>query len=206
MNDDELTPDEKREFEDLPRQAAPSPFLWERIVHALREDGTLRSPGAVPVRHSASGAGARWLRPWVVAAASMAASVVLFGSGALMGHSLGARSTERTLLAVREQDAAHLAQRVQEAGSAYVSALAALSDLRPELSQGREVGVAAAPARAAFEIRQGREAAVASLYGAAVELSRLAPGDPGVSEVLRLLEDLRFQGNGVDAQRQQTWN
>jgi len=205
MNDDELTPEEKREFEDLPRQAAPSPFLWERIVHTLREDGTLRSSAAAPVRRQGAEAGVRWLRPWAVAAASMAASVVLFGSGALMGHWMGTRSSERAFLAVREQDAAHLAQRVQEAGSAYVTALAALGDLRPALGQGPGGGTAVTPAQAVSEIRQGREAAVAALYGATVELSRLAPGDPGVSEVLRVLEDLRFRENGAGAQRQQTW-
>jgi len=205
MNDDELTPDERREFDDLPRQAAPSAFLWERIVHTLREDGTLRRPGASRAPRHPGEAGVRWLRPWLVAAVSMAASLALFASGALMGHWLGARSTERAFLAAREQDAAQLAQRVQEAGSAYVAALAALGDSRPVAGQAPAPGTPVAPALAASEIRQGREAALAALYGAAVELARLAPGDPDVSDVIRILEGRRFQGIGAAGARQQTW-
>jgi len=220
MSDDvELTPEEKREFERLPRTAVPSEFLWQRVVRTLREDGILRGGGGVaglapsspqPAADAATGpSGRHWgpsahrFRPWAVAAVSMAASLALFASGALMGHWMGARSTERAFLAARDQDAAQLAQRVQEAGTAYVAALAALSDLQPAV--GRLQGAGAAPARAASEIRQGREAALAALYGAAVELSRLVPGDPDVSEVIRILESRRFEGPGAVGTRQQTW-
>jgi hypothetical protein len=196
MSDEtELTPEEKMEFDKLPREAAPSDFVWQRIVRDLREDGTLRRAEA----------GGRRFRPWLVAAASMAASLVLFGSGALMGHWMGTRSTERAFLAAREQDATLLAQRVQEAGSAYVAALAALGDLRPVAGRAPALGAPVAPALAATEIRQGREAALAALYGAAVELARLAPGDPDVSEVIRILESRRFQGTGGAGTRQQIW-
>ena len=196
MGDDtELTPEEKMEFDKLPREAAPSGFVWQRIVRDLREDGTLRRVAA----------GGHRVRPWLVAAASMAASLVLFGSGALMGHWMGTRSTERAFLAAREQDAAQLAQRVQETGSAYVAALVALGDLRPAAGQASPLGPAVAPARAVSEMRQGREAALAALYGAAVELARLAPGDPDVSEVIRILESRRYQGLGAAGTRHQTW-
>jgi len=222
MSDEvELTPEEKREFENLPRTALPSEFLWQRVVRALREDGILRGSGAAAlapdssrVAHGGSGAGdsgprgepaVHRVRPWVIAAASMAASLALFASGALMGHWLGARSTERAFLAAREQEAGQLAQRVQEAGTAYVSALAALGDLRPAAGRATALGTPVAPALAATEIRQGREAALAALYGAAVELARVSPGDPDISEVIRILESRRFQGNGAAGSRRQTW-
>lgn len=192
-HDDELTSEEQEELRNVQRDAMPSAFLWERIVRPLREDGTLRDPAA-RVASLPDGAGRRWLRPWVAAAASVAASLVLFGSGTLLGHWMGTRSTEQAFLAVREQDAAHLAERVQAAGTAYVSALAALGDLRP--AGGGEAGsrMPVPAPRAVSEIRQGREAALATLYGAAVELARLAPGDQDVSEVIRILEGRRSQG------------
>ena len=209
MGDDtELTPEEKMEFDKLPREAASSDFVWQRIVRDLREDGTLRRAGGgpgIPAPYRRLDVGGSRVRPWLVAAASMAASLVLFGSGALMGHWMGARSTERAFLAVREQDGAQVAQRVQETGSAYVAALVALGDLRPAAGQASPLGPAVAPARAVSEMRQGREAALAALYGAAVELARLAPGDPDVSEVIRILEGRRFQGTGAAGTRQQTW-
>lgn len=209
MGDDtELTPEEKMEFDKLPREAASSDFVWQRIVRDLRQDGTLRGAGGgpgIPAPYRRLDVGGSRVRPWLVAAASMAASLVLFGSGALMGHWMGARSTERAFLAAREQDAAQLAQRVQETGSAYVAALAALGDLRSAPGRGLDVGVQAAPARAVADLRQGREAALAALYGAAVEVARIAPGDPDVADVIRILEMRRFGSTGAVAASQRTW-
>jgi hypothetical protein len=189
MGDDiELTPEEKMAFDKLPREASPSRFLEERIVRALRKDGTLRG---------ATDAGRR-LRPWVVAVASMAASVVLFGSGLSLGQWMGARNAERVLLAVREQDNAQVAQRIQEAGSAYVTALVALEKMR--------AGAAAAPsAQAASEIRQGREAALGALYGAVIELARITPGDHHISQLLQILEERKFQETGIVGARKTVW-
>jgi hypothetical protein len=188
MGDDiELTPEEKMAFDNLPREASPSEFLEERIVRALRKDGTLRG---------STDAGRR-LRPWVVAVASMAASVVLFGSGLLLGQWMGARNAEQVLLAVREQDEAQVAQRIQEAGSAYVTALVALGKLR--------AGVAEPSAQAASEIRQGREVALGALYGAVVELARITPGDPHISQLLQILEERKFQETGIVGARKTVW-
>ena len=209
MSDEtELTPEEKMEFDKLPREAAPSDFVWQRIVRDLREDGTLRRAGGgpgIPAPYRRLDVGGSRVRSWVVAVASMAASLVLFGSGALFGHWVGAGSTERALLAVREQDNAQVAQRVQEAGTAYVSALVALGELRPVAGQAPALGTPVGPALAATEIRQGREAALAALYGAAVELARLAPGDPDVSAVISILEGRRFGEAGAAGERQQIW-
>ena len=196
MSDDtELTPEEKMEFDKLPREEAPSDFVWQRIVRDLREDGTLRRAET----------GGRRVRPWLVTAASVAASLTLFGSGALMGHWAGTRSTERAFLAVREQDGAQVAQRVQEAGSAYVSALVALGELRAAAVPGNGRGVPASSTQAVSEIGQGREAAFAALYGAAVELARIAPGDPDVSAVISILQGRRFGEAGAAGERQQVW-
>ena len=192
MSDEtELTPEEKMEFDKLPRDAAPSDFVWQRIVRDLRKDGTLRRVEA----------GGRRVRPWLVAAASMAASLILFGSGALMGHWMGARSTERAFLAVRVQDGAQVAQRIQEAGTAYVSALVALGELRAAVVPGN----GRPSTQAVSEIGQGREAALGTLFGAAFELSRMAPGDPDVERILQILGQRRLQGSGAGTGQTTVW-
>ena len=117
MTNDELDPEEKAAFMELERERTPSELLEERVVRALRAEGILESPAA------------RRRRPGWMGAAAAAAAVAIFAGGAAFGHALGSRTTAETLLAVREQDAAQLAQGIQEAGSAYVSALAALSEL-----------------------------------------------------------------------------
>ena len=199
MSDDiELTPDEKAAFDELPREASPSEFLEERIVGALREDGILRSASGSPARRGESHR--HLVRPWVVATASMAASVMLFGSGVAVGQWMGTRSTERILLAVREQDNRLVAQRVQEAGSAYVHALAALAELRDSPATGARGGSRVSPAQVASEIQQGGEAALGALYAAALELARVTPGDPDIARIQQILEERRFEpvsGSGV---------
>jgi len=195
MNDDELTPEEKLQFDGLPKEASPSEFLWHRIVAPLRADGTLRRAAGRPPG----------LRQWVVVAASMAASVALFGTGVFVGHRMGSRSTERTLLAVREQVGAQLAQSVQETGTAYVSALVALSDLRLAEVSRNGPGSPGSSAKATSEIGQGREAALGALYGAAFELARIAPGDSDVSRILQVLEQRRHHGTDVDGAPRSAW-
>ena len=123
----------------------------------------------------------------------------------VVGHWLGVRNTERIMLAVREQDNVQLAQRVQEAGSAYVTALAALEKSRT--TRGPAIGSKwenPSP-QAELEIQQGREAALGSLYGAAIELSRLAPGDADIVRVLQILENRRFQEGTLRGSRQMIW-
>ncbi len=77
--------------------------------------------------------------------------------GASVG--VGTRSAEPALLAIREQDNALAAQRVQEAGSTYVRALAALIALRDSPAAGRLGTHLVAPSRVASEIQQGGETA-----------------------------------------------
>ena len=146
MDENELTPEEKMAFQRLSREAEPSRILEERVVSALREDGILRA-GSEAVRPGDPGPsdgvgggvrgdggrrsqpGGPWFRPWM-AVAAVAASLALFTSGIVFGQWMGTRSTAQAFLAVREQDATQLVMTIQEAGSQYVSALAALSELR----------------------------------------------------------------------------
>jgi hypothetical protein len=191
----ELTPEEKMAFQRLPREAGPSEVLEERIVHSLREEGLLRRPGVAPAPQ-------RWLRPWIIAG-SMAASLALFASGLVLGQWLGTRSTSEVFLAVRAQDAAQVALQIQEAGSAYVTALAALSELR---GGGLPAPVGEDLVKQASDFRQGQEVALGALYGAVYELARLSPEDVDVLRVLQILEARRDREEGlVEEARNVVW-
>jgi hypothetical protein len=196
VSDDlELTREEKMAFQSLPREAEASDLLEERIVRSLREEGILRESGATvgeADRALPPGRGL-WIKPWM-AVAVVAASLALFTSGIFLGQTLGTRSTAQAFLAVREQDAAQLAMTIQEAGSQYVSALAALSELRvadPGVSGGGESGVFSVA-----DLQQGREVAMGTLYGAAYELARMSPDDVEVMTILRILEARREREEG----------
>jgi hypothetical protein len=171
-DENDLTAEERMAFQRLPREAEASTLLEERVVRSLRREGILRNPGSA----------GRWLRSWMIAGTA-AASLVLFGAGLTVGHWMGSRSMTQAFLAVREQDAQQVALRIQEAGSAYVAALASLTDLRSAEGSGG--------------VTLGREAAMGALYGAAFELARLAPDDPDVLQVLQILEDRRSQDQGL---------
>jgi hypothetical protein len=199
MSDElELTPEEKMAFQSLPREAEPSDLLEERIVRSLKDEGILGPRGAgthetgLPLAkgHVARGS---WFRPWM-AAAAVAASLALFSSGIFLGQWLGTRTTAQVFLAVREQDATQLAMTIQEAGSQYVSALAALSRLRA--GQPAEGTQDPGPSFTDQELEQGKEAAIGALYGAVFELARSNPGDVDLLSVLRILEDRRAREEG----------
>jgi len=206
MSDEfELTPEEKVAFQKLPREAEPSDLLEERVVQSLRDEGILgrqrtrggKEEGSGVEAQGASGPGgsrrSAWFRPWT-AAAALAASLVLFTSGIFLGQWMGTRSTAQAFLAVREQDAAQLAMTIQEAGSQYVSALAALSRLR-----GWESGEGGGEGGSVFteqELQQGREVAMGALYGAAFELARLNPDDMELLSVLQILEERKAREEG----------
>ena len=197
MDENGLTPEERMAFQRLSKEAEPSQILEERIVRSLREEGIL-GRGAIGASHPASPqASSRWFRPWM-AVASMAASLVLFASGVVLGQWMGSSSATQAFIQVREQDAGQLALRIQEAGSAYVSALAAMSELRgPPLNQ-EEGNVDASMAGLGFQ--QGQEVALGALYGAANELARMSPDDMDLIHVLQILEDRRAREEGWDEQ------
>jgi hypothetical protein len=103
----------------------------------------------------------------------LAAAVLLFASGVAVGHVWG-RSSVETPVAVQSEGSLAPAAEVQRAGTEYVAALAALrSETRAEVRG------------------QGREAALAALFGAAHELTRLTPEDDAASQVLSTLSQAR---------------
>jgi hypothetical protein len=196
MSDEfELTPEEKMAFQELPRESEASDLLEERVVRSLREVGILATSGGEggAVMGTAAPGRGLWFRPWM-AAAAVAASLALFTSGIFLGQSLGTQSTAQAFLAVREQDATQLAMTIQEAGSQYVSALAALGELRiPDPNEGgNEEGVLLS----ADDLQQGREVALGALYGAAYELARMSPDDMDVLQILRIMEERKDREEG----------
>lgn len=201
--DIELTPAEKAAFDNLPSEASPNRSLEDRIVRALKTDGTLKDTAPVSRRRwrlapfRGSEVGGQHARMWPVAAGSIAASLLLFGGGLFVGQRIESRNTERILSAVREHDNSRFAERVQETGTAYVNALAALEKL--SAGAGRKTG--GNPEQSGQhvrEIQQGREAALGALYGAAVELSRITPGDSLISQMLRIMEEQRFRESKLE--------
>ncbi|MDH4044463.1 MAG: hypothetical protein OEW06_08400 [Gemmatimonadota bacterium] len=177
MNDDqefELTPDERAAFARLPREQAPGRMLEERTVHALRAQGLLgrgrqTSP---PV----------W-RTWPTAAA---AAVALFVSGIAVGQWIGSRTVAESMTAVRDRSALEAAAAVQRAGSAYVTALAALAEFADSTTNPGFV--------------QGREVALTALYAAARELTQLTPDDPLAVAIRQRLEAFRSANGNGEAQ------
>ena len=203
MDEFDLTPEEKMAFQRLPTEAEPSRILEERVVRSLREEGILGGDGLTRGEAGTAGGRGRWFSPWM-AAASVAASLVLFASGVVMGDWMGSQSTTQAFIQVREQDAAQLALHIQEAGSAYVSALAALSEFR--VAEEKDEGEGGSPSLSGMELEQGREVALGALYGAVYELARLAPEDADVLRMLQILEDRRIRDEGgVDEDRNVVW-
>jgi len=218
MSDEhDLTPEERMAFQRLPREVEPSRFLEERIVRSLHQEGILGS-GRDVADPASDGAGAGregamreghvptrgiWIRPWM-AVAAVAATLTLFGSGVFLGQWIGSQSTAQAFLAVREQDAGQLAMTIQEAGTAYVSALAALGELRAP--EGERGSVREGAVHSAADLQQGREVALGALYGAAFELARMSPDDADVIRVLQILEDRRAREEGFgDSPRNWVW-
>lgn len=190
-----LTPEEERALAELPRRRAPSELLKRRIVSALRAEGRLR-PGA---EGPGTGGAAAWrtgarecresgsrrfpprARRWVGAAAAAAA---LFLGGILVGQSIGSRTTAEAMLAARRAEADVTATWIQQIGSAWVAALAAL----------RDRGDTGEP----FPVDAARSEAVARsiLQAAVAELARLDPDDAELRMVLDLLREEPFDGSG----------
>ncbi len=170
MRDDDLTSDERERLLALPRELDPDDSLEERTVRALRAHGLLRAAPARVVRFPLSPA-------WIGMAA--AACFALFAGGFAMGSWLEARHTTRVVTEMHEQDAARAAALVQQTGSAYVSAMAALA----AASEGARLGAGSGSAPAG-DLAQGREVAVNALHAAANQLVRIAPEDPLAVRIL----------------------
>jgi len=185
MNDrDDLTPAERRAFEELPRERAPRAALEERVVSALRRRGLLPIPlGAVASR--------RRLAPWLVGA--VAASLALFAGGFAAGQYFGARSGAAAAISGAQAagSATQVAAHVERAGALYVAALVALNQMNDS---------ADAPTRA-----KARQAALSALGAAATEVAHLAPNDPLAAAVLRGMTEREQEQRPAPSTRSVVW-
>lgn len=140
---EELTPDERARWEALPTGRMPPPELEERVVRALRHERLLR-PGKP-----------RWPRNAAGIAASIAAAVMIFAAGLVVGSGLAPGR-------ITPVNGADPVLQLQQAGSAYVHALSRL-----ERSAG------AAPDTASIT-----QVALSTFEGAAREITRLTSATP----------------------------
>jgi hypothetical protein len=147
----------------LPRERAPSPFLEERVVRALRNRGVLETRKRRFVEVTA-------LR---IAGAVAACLVILIGGLAAgrWSSSLQIVRTESVPFAASEASAAASLQR---AGTAYVLALETLASL-PDAARDQEM-------------RQGCEIALVTLYTAADQVARIVPREHLARQLLRAIE------------------
>jgi hypothetical protein len=163
MHDDELTPAERKALDSLPRERGPSDLLQDRVVWALRERRLLRSAGlrAMP------------LTRWRLAGA-VAASLLLLIGGFAMGHWTGSRQVTPTDTPRIETGDVPVPASVQQAGTAYASALEELALL--PVSTGSD------------EVLQGREVALSTFYTAATQVTRIVPREHLAAHLLQALD------------------
>ena len=179
---DQLTPDDRRALDQLPRQREPSSLLETRTVHALRAEGLLqgkRRPG--------------WVLTPAWLAAGIAAALALFTGGVTVGQWLGTRSTVQAIVAVEQANAMEVAALVQQTGSQYAAALAQLTQV---------------PATADSEwVAQGREVALTALYTVADHMVQVAPNDPLVARILQVADrdGSSVEGEAGTTARQLVW-
>ena len=173
MNDDDhgdLTPIERAAFDELTTEEAPPRILEERVIRALNDKGLLSAPR-----------GARRRFRWTGVAAGIAAAVALFVSGVSVGQWLGSRDAARSISEARQDGALEMAIAVQRAGTAYITALTALSELADSSGDAA--------------VDQGRETARKALYVAALTFALLVPEDSAAQNVAELL--IYRPGSGV---------
>jgi hypothetical protein len=127
----------------LPREAEPERDLWPGVAAGLRGDPSLGFRSRP--------------RLWTPLVQAAAAAVVLFATGLASGLAIGATRAGGEPGSV--STAMELAAAVQRTGTEYVAALAAFNAIVDSLSVDARV--------------QGRDAALAALYGAAQEVALL---------------------------------
>lgn len=172
----------------LGREVDTAAALEERTVDRLRRAGLIggRRASWWPRRLPAP-----LHLGWASAAAAFA--LATFFAGVTVGQQRALRATADALATLHDDAVSAASARVQETGSAYVTALAALGQL-----------AATAPPQ---EVAAGREAALAALYAAASQLVRIDPDDPVAT---RLLQSLERTGESAETeeperQRQIVW-
>ncbi|UCD57230.1 MAG: hypothetical protein JSV16_15690 [Candidatus Hydrogenedentota bacterium] len=146
----ELTPSEKKALESLTRERMPNAALEDRVVGALRDCGVL-----VPRRRRVIELTARRI------AAAVAACLVLLAVSFALGQWAGSRQVARDDFIAPETSETTLAATLQQAGSAYVTALQRFAELPDSVNGNQAV--------------QGREVALTTLYTAADQVTRLVP-------------------------------
>jgi hypothetical protein len=160
--DDDLTPEERAMFAALPREREPGRLLEERTVRALRERGLLQAAASPAVARPR-----RVIRFPAWLAGAIAAGIALFLGGLATGQYM---ATRNVVAVVQQHDQQQAALLVQQTGSAYVQALARLSQ--------------ASNTTAGRQGTQGREVAQAVLRAAADEVVRMSPNDPVATGIL----------------------
>lgn len=182
---EDLSPEEREGYRRLSRQREPGDLLEERVVRALKDRGLLKGANA-PSRPRPS----RWKPGWT--AAAVAATLILFLSGLVVGQWMGARTATTTFLAIQEGTDDRAADRVQAAGTEYVRALTRFAEVSGE--------------GATDEATQGREAALGALLAATEILARLESDDPGLAALLDYLEESRGSSPAAaDSTRRVYW-
>jgi hypothetical protein len=159
----------------LPQEAEPARDLWPGIAARIAVSENEAPANPVPVRPLRR-------RRFLIQAA---AAVLLFTGGVGVGRHWGTEPATTTTTtpsslqsprSVRPQrDPLAPAVEVQRTGTEYVAALRRLAE-RPGSPVARD---------------QGREAALSALYGAAHELVRLDPDNPGVTQILKTVTTTR---------------
>lgn len=158
MKNDDLTPQEKKALETLPKERVPSAFLEERVVRTLRRRGALKASSRRTIEITNK-------RLMGAVAACLAFVVCGFAMGLLATPSQYVSPP----VATTDAGPVPVALSVQEAGTAYVTALERLSLMSSSAKSD--------DARNTDELRQGREAALITLYTAADEMAKIIPKD-----------------------------
>ncbi|UCH85389.1 MAG: hypothetical protein JSW50_06800 [Candidatus Latescibacterota bacterium] len=171
MTNDELTPQEKKALESLPKERVPSAFLEERVVRRLRKRGVLQSSGS------------RWIQVTGFRIGAVVAACLAFViCGFALGFWANAQRGGYADLAVTGENGAPVALSVQQAGTAYILALENLA---------RQSGTAPAG-----QVEQGREVALATLYTAADQMAQIIPRDLLSKCIVNAIETT--EGSGQD--------
>ena len=158
MNTDDLTPQEKKTLETLPKERVPSAFLEERVVRTLRRRGALRATS----RRTIEITNKRLM-------GAVAACIAFVVCGFAMGLLATPTQVISPQLATTSTGTVPVALSVQEAGTAYVAALGRLAVMSSSAESD--------DARNSDELRQGREVALITLYTAADEMAKIIPKD-----------------------------
>jgi hypothetical protein len=163
MNDDELTPYEKKALQSLPKERMPRATLEERVVRALHRRGVLH-PRKKRYFELTS------LR----LAAAVAACLILAVSGFALGRWSASPEVSPAGTTLQTTDDLSVAASLQQAGTAYVLALENLASLAASSGNG--------------ELRQGREVALTTLYTATDQVTRIVPGNYLAAQLLQAIE------------------